>query len=61
MARFNPTFPIIHEATLVLKDCGPFLLLNMVAIGSLFIGRSEAIAKVRHHIDIPSIMKFDSS
>lgn len=43
--RFNPTFPILHEHTFELKECGPFLLLNMVALGSLFFGSSEAIAK----------------
>jgi len=37
----------MHEATFVLKDCGPFLLLNMVAIGSLFIGTNDAVDKVR--------------
>ncbi|KIX04493.1 uncharacterized protein Z518_05363 [Rhinocladiella mackenziei CBS 650.93] len=43
--HFNPTFPILHEATFDLKDCGPFLLLNMVSIGSLFFGSSDAVAK----------------
>jgi Fungal specific transcription factor domain len=52
-ARFNPTFPIMHEATFLLKDCGPFLLLNMVAIGSLFVGTSDAVGKVfRAAIDL---------
>ncbi len=37
----------MHEATFELKDCGPFLLLNMVAIGSLFIGTTDAVDKVR--------------
>ncbi|KIW48483.1 uncharacterized protein PV06_01063 [Exophiala oligosperma] len=44
-SQFNPTFPIMHEATWKLKSTGPFLLLNMVAIGSLFLGNSDAISK----------------
>ncbi|KAL2426420.1 hypothetical protein ABEF95_004397 [Exophiala dermatitidis] len=43
--RFNTTFPILHEHTFELRECGPFLLLNMVALGSLFFGSSEAISK----------------
>lgn len=35
----------MHEATWKLKTTGPFLLLNMVAIGSLFLGNSDAISK----------------
>lgn len=35
----------MHEATWKLKTTGPFLLLNMVAIGSLFIGTEDAISK----------------
>lgn len=44
-SQFNPTFPIVHEPTWKLKTTGPFLLLNMVAIGSLFIGNDDAISK----------------
>lgn len=44
-SKFNPTFPIVHEPTWKLKTTGPFLLLNMVAIGSLFIGNDDAISK----------------
>lgn len=44
-ARYNPTIQILHEPTFDLKDCGPFLLLNMVAIGSLFFGSTDAVLK----------------
>jgi len=44
-SRFNPTFPILHEATFNISQCGPFLLLTMVAIGSLFFGSNDAVSK----------------
>ncbi|KAJ9605679.1 hypothetical protein H2200_009528 [Cladophialophora chaetospira] len=44
-SQLNPTFPIVHEATWTLKNTSPFLLLNMVALGSLFIGNDDAIVK----------------
>ena len=43
--RFNPTMHILHEPTFSLKDCCPFLLLNVVAIGSLFFGSTDAIVR----------------
>ena len=36
---------ILHEPTFSLQGCCPFLLLNMVAIGSLFFGSTDAIIR----------------
>lgn len=33
----------------MLKDCSPFLLLNIAAIGSLYIGTHDAIGKVSNN------------
>lgn len=44
--HFNPTFPVLHRPTFVFKDCTPPLLLNAIALGSLFLGPRDAIAKV---------------
>jgi hypothetical protein len=35
--RVSPSFPIIHEPTFSMRDCISPLLLNMVALGSLFV------------------------
>jgi hypothetical protein len=43
---FLPTFPIIHRPTFHARDCGSPLLLNMLALGSSFIGSKEARARV---------------
>jgi hypothetical protein len=43
--RFIPTFPILHRPTFVFKDCTHPLLLNAIAIGSLYIGPKSAVAK----------------
>jgi hypothetical protein len=43
--RFIPTFPILHRATFVFKDCKQQLLLNAIAIGSLYLGPKDAVAK----------------
>jgi hypothetical protein len=48
--RFVPTFPILHRATFVFKDCTQQLLLNAIAIGSLYLGPKDAIAKVSYII-----------
>jgi hypothetical protein len=47
--RFIPTFPILHPATFVFKDCTQQLLLNAIAIGSLYLGPKDAVAKVRKY------------
>lgn len=40
-----PLFPILHRPTFVFRDCLPPLLLNAIALGSLFLGTPDAIAK----------------
>ncbi|KAJ5887579.1 hypothetical protein N7495_007620, partial [Penicillium taxi] len=44
-ARFIPTFPILHRATFVFRECTHPLLLNAIAIGSLYLGPRDSIAK----------------
>jgi hypothetical protein len=44
--RFIPTFPVLHRATFVFRDCTHPLLLNAIAIGSLYLGPSDAVTKV---------------
>lgn len=43
--RFTPTFPILHRPTFVFRECSHPLLLNAIAIGSLYIGPKNAVAK----------------
>jgi hypothetical protein len=41
-----PTFPVLHRATFVFRDYMPPLLLNAIAIGSLYLGPKDVVAKV---------------
>ncbi|KAI0136210.1 C2H2 type zinc finger domain protein [Xylariales sp. AK1849] len=43
--RVNPMFPVLHRPTFVFRECSPSLLLNAIALGSLFIGTEDAISK----------------
>ena len=43
--RFTPTFPVLHRSTFVFRDCSHPLLLNAIAIGSLYLGPKDAVAK----------------
>lgn len=43
--RFIPIFPIMHRPTFVYRDCSHPLLLNAIAIGSLYLGPNESVAK----------------
>ncbi|KAJ5103859.1 hypothetical protein N7532_004388 [Penicillium argentinense] len=43
--RFIPTFPILHRATFVFRECTYPLLLNAIAIGSLYLGPKDSVAK----------------
>ncbi|KAJ5925613.1 hypothetical protein N7454_008252 [Penicillium verhagenii] len=43
--RFIPTFPVLHRATFVFRECTHALLLNAIAIGSLYLGPSDAVSK----------------
>ncbi|KAF9766317.1 hypothetical protein IL306_001296 [Fusarium sp. DS 682] len=42
-SHFNIYFPILHRPTFVYRDCSPSLILNAIALGSLFIGTDEAV------------------
>lgn len=43
--RFIPTFPILHQATFVFKESTHALLLNAIAIGSLYLGPKDSVTK----------------
>jgi hypothetical protein len=43
--RVSPCFPVIHEPTFPAQDCTPPLLLNMVALGSLFVCLPDSTRK----------------
>ncbi|ETI25656.1 hypothetical protein G647_02430 [Cladophialophora carrionii CBS 160.54] len=43
--KFIPTFPVLHRATFVFRDCTQPLLLNAIAIGSLYLGPKDALEK----------------
>lgn len=47
--RFIPTFPILHRATFVFRECTHPLLLNAMALGSLYLGPKDSVAKVAYH------------
>lgn len=42
---FLPSFPVIHRPTFVFRECSHPLLLNAIALGSLFLTRKDALAK----------------
>lgn len=44
--EFVPSFPVVHEPTFVFKDWTHPLLLNAIALGSLFVGKSDYVKKV---------------
>lgn len=44
--HFNARFQILHRPTFVYRDSSPSLVLNAIALGSLYIGSTDAIAKV---------------
>ncbi|KAL5592042.1 hypothetical protein FOVSG1_010931 [Fusarium oxysporum f. sp. vasinfectum] len=45
-SHFNIYFPILHRPTFVFRDCSPSLILNAIALGSLFIGTDDAVSEV---------------
>jgi hypothetical protein len=62
--RFLTTFALVHKPTFHARDCGPTLLLNMLALGSAFIVSKEATTKVSVHSlhpqDTPVAQRFCS-
>ncbi|KAF6816588.1 C2H2 type zinc finger domain protein [Colletotrichum plurivorum] len=43
--KFVPILPVIHRPTFVYRDCSAPLLLNAIALGSLFLGTEDATVK----------------
>ena len=43
--RFIPIMPIMHRPTFIHKDCSHHLLLNAIAIGTLYLGPDDSVAK----------------
>ncbi|KAF1985331.1 C2H2 type zinc finger domain protein [Aulographum hederae CBS 113979] len=43
--RFIPTFPVMHRATFIFRDSAQPLLLNAIAVGSLYLGQKDAVRK----------------
>ncbi|KIX02970.1 uncharacterized protein Z518_06520 [Rhinocladiella mackenziei CBS 650.93] len=43
--QFLPSFPVVHAPTFVFKDWTHPLLLNAIALGSLFVGKKDYLAK----------------
>jgi hypothetical protein len=44
--QFVPNFPVVHAPTFVFKDWTAPLLLNAIALGSLFMNKKDYVAKV---------------
>ena len=44
--HFSPILPLLHKPTFVVRDCGSTLLLNILALGSLFVGTKDAVSRV---------------
>lgn len=44
--EFVPSFPVVHAPTFIFKDWTHPLLLNAIALGSLFVGKSDYVKKV---------------
>lgn len=44
--HFIPLFPVLHRPTFVFRDWTHPLLLNAIALGSLYIGQKGYVAKV---------------
>jgi Fungal specific transcription factor domain len=43
--RFIPSFPILNKATFIFRESSHPLLLNIMALGSLFVGAKDAVLK----------------
>ncbi|GIZ48522.1 hypothetical protein CKM354_001157600 [Cercospora kikuchii] len=40
--KFNATFPLVHRPTFIYQECSAPLLLNAIALGSLYLGTEDA-------------------
>jgi hypothetical protein len=43
--KFIPSFPVLHKSTFLVRESSHPLLLNIIALGSLFVGAKDALAK----------------
>ncbi len=43
--KFTPSFPVLHKPTFLARESSSPLLLNIIALGSLFVGAKDAIHK----------------
>ncbi|KUJ14151.1 uncharacterized protein LY89DRAFT_784146 [Mollisia scopiformis] len=43
--KFIPSFPVLHEATFTVRESSHPLLLNIIALGTLFCGAKDAVPK----------------
>jgi hypothetical protein len=43
--KFIPSFPVLHKPTFLVRESSHPLLLNIIALGSLFVGAKDALAK----------------
>jgi Fungal specific transcription factor domain len=53
--KFIPSFPVLHRATFVFRDCTHPVLLNAIAIGSLFMSPRDTVAKVTY---LPALLAY---
>ena len=44
--HFSPALPLLHKPTFAARGCGSTLLLNILALGSLFVGTKDAVSRV---------------
>jgi hypothetical protein len=59
--RFIPTFPVLHRATFVFRESTQPLLLNAMAIGSLYLGPKDSITKVKYAVIQPLDLDFPAN
>lgn len=50
-SKFVPAFPVVHQPTFIFKDWTYPLLLNAIALGSLFTGQEDDKIKVENRVD----------
>ncbi|KEF60853.1 uncharacterized protein A1O9_02415 [Exophiala aquamarina CBS 119918] len=55
--EFVPSFPVVHAPTFVFKDWTHPLLLNAIALGSLFVGKSDYASNVQDTEKSPKILE----
>jgi hypothetical protein len=43
--KFIPSFPVLHKPTFLVRESSHPLLLNIIALGSLFVGAKDSLPK----------------